>query len=236
MMNKTVLISGVSGSIGSFLAKYFLANGFYVIGISRRAFVPNVHIDLYRHFSVDITDELAVIGLFKKLRSEKNQINSFIHCVGVSSALPVTIVSKQSITQTSDVNATASMILLREVLKLMVLQRSGSVVNISSITASTHNHGSAVYSSSKVAFEHFCKVAAIENARYGITLNTLRLPVIDQTEMQQKLSDEVEKKLIESTILKRKIELPEIATICQWLISEDAKVITGEIITPGGIW
>ena len=235
-MNKTVLISGVSGSIGSFLANYFLANNCFVIGISRKTFNPIENRDNYRHFAVDITQELGIVALFKTLRTEKIPINAFIHCAGVSSASPTTIISSETLQNINNLNINASEILLREVLKAMVTQRGGAVVNMSSITVSAYNQGSAVYASSKIAFEHFCKIAAIENARYGIRINTLRLPVVENTNMQQEISAETEAKLINKTILQRKIELSEIANLCKWLIGDDSKIVTGETITPGGIW
>lgn len=234
-MQNTILISGVSGTIGRFLATGFLALGYAVIGISRREFLPENHADRYRHFSIDLTQEREVVGFAKVVRSEHIVLNAFIHCAGVSASAPTTIVNSESLSKTIGLNFEASVVLMREVLKLMVAQKRGAVINMSSITASMLNPGSAVYGSSKVAFEHFCKLAAIENGRYGIRVNTLRLPVIEQTTMQGDISKDLETRIADRTILKRNVELSEILSLCQWLISDDAKIITGEVFSPGGV-
>lgn len=231
---KTILISGVSGSIGSFLANFFLDKGFFVIGISRRSHSVDKFVDSYQHFSVDLADQKSISVFLKKVRERKITIDGFIHCAGLSSSAITTSISNQVVHELMDVNFIGSIAFLKEVLKIMNPHKKGSVVNMSSITASAFNHGSATYASSKVAFEHFCKQAAIENSRYGIRINTLRLPLVEETNMNNSLSPGTKNDLMSGVILQREIKLQEIANVCNWLISEESSVITGEIMTPGG--
>lgn len=233
---KTILISGVSGSIGQFMAEYFLNKGYSVVGLSRKNCEIANFPSLYHNFLVDLTDEQSVLSLFKTLRSQKTALDGFIHCAGLSASAISTSVSKDVVKEIFDTNVTGSIVLLREVVKNMNVNRTGSVINMSSITASIFNNGSATYASSKVAFEQFCKQMAIENARFGVRINSLRLPAIENTKMNASLSDVMKSEILNNTMLKRELKLQEVANLCNWLLSDDAAVVTGETITPGGIW
>lgn len=231
---KTILISGVSGSIGRYLSDFFLQNGDFVIGISRKKDISASEFQSYRNIVCDITDEKQLIAEFKILRHEKIAIDAFIHCAGVSSASIATLINKETTNYVFDVNMIGSSVLLREVIKNMISNRNGAVVNMSSITASIRNNGSGIYASSKIAFEQFCKQMAIENARYGIRINSLQLPIIENTKMNSDISVATREEITEKTIQKRQIALSEIAILSKWLISNEATMITGETITPGG--
>lgn len=121
----------------------------------------------------------------------------------------------------------------KSVLKPMIAQRYGRIVNISSIVGIIGNAGQANYSASKAGMIGFTKSMARELASRGITVNAVA-PGYIQTEMTEKLNEEQKQKLLQNIPLGRMGKPEDIAKVVAFLCSKEADYITGQVIAVDG--
>ena len=115
----------------------------------------------------------------------------------------------------------------------MIKQKSGSIVNITSIVGLMGNYGQANYSAAKAGLIGLTKTSARELARRGVTVNAVAPGFID-TEMTRKLDDEVRDKLLEKIPLGCLGQPEDVANCVSFLVSNRARYITGQVINVNG--
>jgi 3-oxoacyl-[acyl-carrier protein] reductase len=135
--------------------------------------------------------------------------------------------------QVIDTNLTAAFYCLRAVARPMMKQRSGKIINISSIVGLRGNAGQINYSSAKAGIIGMTKSAAKELASRGIMVNAIA-PGFIVTDMTDKLSDEVRKKLSQEIPLGRLGTTGDVANLAAFLAGPGADYITGQVIAVDG--
>jgi NAD(P)-dependent dehydrogenase (short-subunit alcohol dehydrogenase family) len=148
---------------------------------------------------------------------------------------PVTEQSAESYAATFDTNVLGTLLSMKHELRVMLAQKSGSIVNISSVVGRIGAPGASVYTASKHAVEGLTKSAALEAAKFGVRVNAVAPGPID-TEMLTRFTrtDEGKAGLIAGVPLKRAGRPEEIAQIIMYLSSEKASYITGASIAADG--
>ncbi|HKG21548.1 MAG TPA: SDR family oxidoreductase, partial [Blastocatellia bacterium] len=121
----------------------------------------------------------------------------------------------------------------KPVVSIMVRQKRGSVLNISSISGVVGMAGQTNYSASKAGLIGFTKALAKEIARRNITVNALALGLIE-TDMTSALAGEYRQKMIEQIPLGRYGNVEEVAKISAFMLSDEARYITGQVIQADG--
>jgi 3-oxoacyl-[acyl-carrier protein] reductase len=219
-----ILITGTSKGLGKYLAEYYSKNN-RVFGCGR------THIsgwDNYDHFMVDITNENQVIDLVKNI----NHIDVLINNAGVASMNHAILTSLQSVKNTFDVNFNGTFLMCREVIKKMIYQKHGRIINISSVAVPLNLEGEMVYASSKAAVEKMTQILAKEVGTFGITVNT-----VSPTPMNDGLIRNVPKDKIANIInlqsIKRLGKFEDISNVIDFYINSE--FITGQTIYLGGI-
>ena len=132
-----------------------------------------------------------------------------------------------------DTNLKGAFNFSRAVAPVMIKARFGSILNIASISGVTGNIGQANYSASKAGMIGLTKTMARELAGRNITVNALAFGLID-TEMTQSLSEEIKAKILDAIPLRRAGTVEEAARIAAFLLSDDARYITGQVIQANG--
>jgi len=131
------------------------------------------------------------------------------------------------------VNLTGAYNCSKAVCRAMVKQRSGKIVNISSVVGATGNVGQANYAASKAGLMGLTKTLAKELGPWGITVNAVAPGFID-TEMTQNLSEKVKTMFLQSIPLGRMGTPEEVADLVAFLVSEQSRYITGQVIHING--
>lgn len=121
----------------------------------------------------------------------------------------------------------------KAVIKPMITQRYGRIVNISSVVGMIGNAGQSNYSASKAGVIGFTKSMARELASRGITVNAVA-PGFIQTDMTNKLTEEQVKKLVQNVPMARLGKPEDVAKVVAFLCSKDADYITGQVIAVDG--
>lgn len=231
MENKIVVITGTSKGIGKEAARHFLKRGCIVYGCSRGE--PTIEAKTYYHEKLDVKDESAVRAWIRKIKTSSGRVDVLLCNAGyVSANLLVTMTPGNVLEQVMRVNVMGTYFLCREVAKLMMKQKEGRIVTISSMAASLHLEGTSAYAASKSAIVEITKILAKELAPFHITCNTIA-PSMYMTEGVEALKDEVIERALQSLTIQRPLRLEELMHVVDFYVSKNASAVTGQVISLG---
>ena len=172
----TALITGTSQGLGRALAERLLADGWIVHGIARGA-QTLAHANFHAH-TVDVTDE-AVVRAAVALLAESGRIDLLINNAGAAALNALLLTPGSVAEQLMRVNYLGTFHCLQAVGKVMVRQRGGLVVNLTTVAVPLSLEGEAAYVASKAAVEALTRVAAKEFATQGVRVIALGLGPVD---------------------------------------------------------
>ncbi len=236
LKNKKVVITGATGGIGNSLVKKFCENGSNVLATGtkdeklsdlKKKFneVHAVKFDLNDHKNIEkfIDDSSTTLGGLDILVN-----NAGINLDNISIRL-----TEENWKKVIDINLTSTFLMCKFAIKKMLKNKSGKIVNITSIVGHTGNLGQANYSASKAGIVAFSKSLAIEYAKKNININCVS-PGFIKTEMTDKINVEF-KNLLISKIPSGDLGTGEDVSNCvAFLASDMAKYINGETIHVNG--
>ncbi len=231
MTKKNILITGSSQGIGLEIAKYFAKT--YNVYISGRfaeklAKLCNVH-NFAGYCDVDLFEENAAEKLFKKLNVN---IDILINNAGVYFYNSIEKMPHEEIMKSVRLNTIAPIELIKFAIPNMKNQNWGRIINIGSISGVMGEAFASAYSMTKASLIGLTKSLALELAQNNITVNIINPGWVDTDLINnENLIENFSKEEILETIPQRRYVLPEeIAAACEFLISENAKTITGQSI------
>lgn len=239
---KNVFVTGTNRGIGKAILTKCAKNGANIWAHARhetdefKELVQNIS----RKFNVeiwpiyfDLTDNDSMLNAFRVIRNQKLNLDVLINNAGVMQDALIGMISDNLIEKTFQVNVYAPIKLLQFAAKLMMRQKSGSIINISSIVGVNGNKGQTVYSSSKGAIISLTKTAAKELASYNIRVNALAPGMID-TDMFRSIGEDKQKLRIENIEMGRIGTPVDVANACVFLASDMSSYITGQILGVDG--
>ena len=231
-MKKVFIITGTRKGIGKQLAKYYLEKEHEVIGCSRGD--SSIEHDNYTHHSIDVSDEKAVIQLVRKTKREHGRIDVLLNNAGIASMNHIIATPSKTVCKIFDTNFMGTFLFSREVAKVMMRQKSGQIVNFSTVAVPLRLEGEAVYAASKAAVENFTQVAAHELGKFGITINA-----VGPTPLQTDLIKNVPKDKLESLLSRQAIhrygEFKDVLNVINFFIDDKSNFVTGQTIYLGGV-
>ena len=127
-------------------------------------------------------------------------------------------------------NTLSPMVMTKHVVRSMMADGGGRIVNIASIVASTGYSGLSVYSATKASLVGFTRSLAREVGKMNVTVNAVAPGFVD-TEMTQGLKDEQREQIVRRSALRRLVEVDDVASAVEFLLSDGAKNITGTVLT-----
>jgi NAD(P)-dependent dehydrogenase (short-subunit alcohol dehydrogenase family) len=239
--DKAALITGGGRGIGAMTALMMLAEGAKVgiVDINEGYMKKTLETaqskgyDL-RTFAGDITDKEQVEHFMGDFIKAFSRIDVLVNNAGIAISRPFFEKTADDWVKTLKVNLIGLFLCSQVAAKYMVAQKSGKIVNISSIRGIDHcgREGIMDYSASKAGVINLTKTMAKELAPY-INVNTVA-PGHTLTEMTQPLPEEVKRNMIEGSYLKRMAQPEDIAKAILFLASEDANFITGQLLLVDG--
>tara|TARA_B110000444_G_C18770829_1_gene562423 strand:+ start:637 stop:1368 length:732 start_codon:yes stop_codon:yes gene_type:complete len=236
LKNKKVLITGATGGIGHSLVKKFYDYGALVLATGTndeklkniKDKFSNVEIEKFR------LDEHQNIEKFIEKTNEKlGGIDILINNAGITSDNLSIRLTEENWKKVLDINLTSTFLMCKYAIKKMLKNKSGKIINITSIVGHTGNLGQANYSASKAGIVAFSKSLAIEYAKKNININCVS-PGFIKTEMTDKINEEFKKMLI-AKIPSGDLGTGEDVSDCvAFLASDMANYINGETIHVNG--
>ena len=237
--NKIVLITGANPGIGHSIMSAFINAGYIVVGTSRSDDGVKKINDTIGDPSkgcgvkMDVTSENDIQSANKLIRDKFGITTILINNAGVTKDNLLMRMSSEEWNDVIDTNLNSLYRVTREFIREMMKQKTGRIINISSVVGMSGNAGQSNYSSSKSAIYGFTKSLAKEVASRNITVNAIS-PGFIETDMTDKLSDEQKQSIISAIPLSRMGSAKDIADITLYLASDSASYITGENINVNG--
>ena len=235
MDKKIVFITGVSRGIGLEIAKCFSNNDYFVLGTSRSAFNLNEELGSEKclHLPLDVTDRDQAGSCMEELKDKNLTPNVLINNAGITKDQLFLRMKNEDWDEVIESNLTSVFNMSKLFLKSMVKNRSGKIINISSVAGLMGNPGQVNYSASKAGLGGFTRALAKEVAPRNITVNCIA-PGFIETDMTDHFKDE-ELQNILNQIPANKMGSPKhIADLALFLASAKGDYITGQTISVDG--
>jgi 3-oxoacyl-[acyl-carrier protein] reductase len=178
----------------------------------------------------DLSDLAALAPLVRALRADFGPLYGLINNAGLGTSGILSNMRDAEIQRLIQLNTVSPIVLSKYVVRSMMTQREGRIVNIASIVAATGYSGLSVYSATKASLIGFTRSLAREVGQLGITVNALAPGFVD-TEMTHELSDSQRQKIARRSALHRMPEPIDIARSAVFLLGEAGRNITGTVIT-----
>lgn len=240
-MQKVAIVTGASRGIGKEIAKQLARNEIKVIAnynksekqayeLKKELEKENIEIEIAK---ADVSKREQVKDLIKNVLEKYDRIDILINNAGISDYKLFTDVTDEDWNRIINTNLYSAFVMSQEVGKIMVNQKKGCIINISSIWGEVGASLEVIYSISKAGMNGMTKALAKELGPSNIRINAIA-PGIIKTEMNERFSDEELKQLKEEIPLERLGKTEDIAKCALWLVNDS--YTTGQIISVNGGW
>jgi 3-oxoacyl-[acyl-carrier protein] reductase len=233
MSEEIVFISGASRGIGTAIAENFANKGYKVIGTSRNSFTFDSDNKNLIPLSLDITNRDSIGECIDYLKENNLTPSILVNNAGITSDQLFLRMKDKDWDNVIATNLTGTFNLTKALIKGMIKNRYGRIINISSVSGLMGNPGQVNYSSAKAGLSGFTKSLAKEVGSRGITVNSIA-PGFIETDMTSYLDENAKEKLIQDIPLKRLGSVDDIAELAIFLASEESAYITGQTISVDG--
>jgi 3-oxoacyl-[acyl-carrier protein] reductase len=234
-----ILVTGGSRGIGLSIARKLAGSGYRVIAVARResdelrdsienAAKPESGRIVFRAFDLSETD--AIPAFVKSLRDEFGAIYGLVNNAGIGTEGLLATMHNSEIEALIRLNVLSPIILTKYVVRHMMADGGGRVINMSSIIASTGYNGLSVYGATKAAATGFTRSLAREVGKLAITVNAIAPGFVD-TELTQSLGAEQKQRIAGRSALRRLPETDDVANMVEYLLGEGGRNITGTVLT-----
>jgi 3-oxoacyl-[acyl-carrier protein] reductase len=242
LKNKVAVITGANRGIGKCITETFAENGADIIACMRvispetEKWMKNLEIKFNISINpviVDLGDEKSVKKSIQEIFSISKKIDVLVNNAGIASGALFQMTPIAELRKIFEINFFSQIVLSQGIAKIMVRNKSGSIINLSSIAEFIADPGTLAYGASKSALARATKSMAAELGSSNIRVNAIA-PNVTKTDMFEQMSTEAREKLINSSALKRAAEPKDIANVALFLASELSSFVTGQVIRADG--
>jgi 3-oxoacyl-[acyl-carrier protein] reductase len=231
-----VVVTGASRGIGLAIAARLAREGYGVIAVARKrseafdeaAERPGGGALHFEPF--DLADIDSIPAFVRDLRARRGAIYGLVNNAGVGPEGLLATMANSDIEALLRLNTLSPIVLTKYVVRGMMADGRGRIVNIASVVATTGYNGLAAYAATKAALVGFTKSLAREVGRVGVTVNAIAPGFID-TELTRALDAASRERIAARSALRRLAEAQDVAAMAAYLIGEGGKNISGAVMT-----
>lgn len=184
-------------------------------------------------FQADISSFEQAKELVDFAVKETGSIDLLVNNAGITNDKLLARMSEQDFSSVIDINLKGTFNCIRHAARVMMKQKKGRIINISSVIGLIGNVGQANYAASKAGVIGLTKSAAREMAPFGVTVNAIA-PGFIKSDMTDKLTDEVKQNILASIPMKSMGESKDVANLVKFLAKDESGYITGQVINVDG--
>jgi len=239
--NKVAVITGAYGDIGFSICEKFAENGINLailgkdlkkLKLKKKYLNDNYNVDIFS-CNLDVSDPNSYKICIEKIISKFEKIDILVNNAGVTKDNIIMRMSNEDWNNVIETNLKGTFLGCKYVSKIMVKQKHGKIINISSIVGQIGNKGQTNYVASKAGIDGITKSLAKELGSRGININSIA-PGYIETNMTKLLNDNIKKELLDKISLNRFGQPIEVANLAYFLVTEEASYINGQIINLDG--
>ena len=236
---QAALITGAGRGIGKTIALKLAVSGADTILVDMSPEMDDVRKEIEGMnrkcltFQVDVTDLEAIYAMVNNIIEELGEIHILVNNAGITQDNLFMRMKPEQWSKVIDVNLNGVFNMTKAVMRSMVKQRYGKIINISSVVGFSGNPGQVNYSSTKSALVGFTKSLAREVGTRGVTVNAVAPGFID-TAMTQALNESQQEAILQQIPLGRMGDAGDIANAVAFLASKEASYITGTVLHVNG--
>ncbi|HNZ28061.1 MAG TPA: 3-oxoacyl-[acyl-carrier-protein] reductase [Spirochaetota bacterium] len=238
--NKVALVTGASRGIGRAVAEVFAKGKAKLILTATTNSIDNVAKEISEKYGVeaigvagDISKEPDVKDLFKIIMEKFGRLDICVNNAGITKDGLSMRMSVEDFESVINVNLKSAFIVSKEAILLMMREKYGRIVNMSSIVGIRGNVGQANYAASKAGIIGLTKTLASEVAKRNITVNAVAPGFID-TDMTKAVADKAREEFLSLIPMNKAGQPEDIAEAVAFLASDRAKYITGQVLVVDG--
>ena len=236
---RNVLVTGGSRGIGLAIARRLSAGPYRVIAVARNqssqltaamAEAEKANPGSLTFIPFDLSEIENISGFIRKLRKDFGPIYGLVNNAGISFDGVLAMMPTSYIEQLLRMNTLSPIVLTKCVLRSMMSDGGGRIVNLASVVAYTGYSGLSVYGATKAAMVGFSRSLAREVGRAGINVNSVA-PGFIATDLTNGIKDEQRQQIERRSALRRLAEVDDVASAVEYLLSDQAKNVTGTVLT-----
>ena len=225
--------------MGLGIARRLAGEGYHVIAVARKPTEQltsamreseNDRPGSFHFAPFDLARTEDIAGLVKTLRKEFGPIHGLVNNAGMSFDGTLALMPNSQIEQLVRLNTISPIVLTKYVVRSMMADGGGRIVNIASIMGFTGFSGLSVYGATKASLIGFTRSLAREVGRMGVNVNAVAPGFVD-TEMTQGLKEEQRQQITRRSALRRFTEIDDVANAVEFLLGDKSKNITGTVLT-----
>ena len=238
--NQISIVTGAGRGIGEAIAKALAAGGGKVACVSRSDSAAKVaqainaaYPDTARAYTVDVADKKAVEAVSAQIFADFGKVDILVNNAGITRDGLAMRMSEEDWDAVIDTNLKGAFNFIQAVMRPMITQRSGRIINISSVIGLIGNAGQSNYAASKAGLIGFTQSVAREFASRGITVNAIA-PGFIETDMTAELNEALRAEILKKIPLGCLGQSDDIAAGALYLASPAARYVTGQVLTVDG--
>ena len=232
-MSKVAVVTGASKGIGRACALRLAKDGMtVVVNYSRSDAEADEVVEMIK---ADVSDINQVKAMFKQISDLYKRVDVLVNNAGIVKDEYLLMLNPETLDKCLDLNIKGYFYCAQQAVLKMYSQKSGSIINMSSVSSKMALAGQSVYSATKGAVNSMTQTMAKELGRKGIRVNAV-CPGFVMTDMVEQLPEDKKKEYIKEVPMGRFAQVDEVASLVSFLASEESKYITGQaIVLDGGL-
>ncbi len=241
MSNRTAIVTGGTRGIGKAIVLELAKSGCNVaFNYSKSDDLANELVKEIKALGVkamakkvDVSDFEGAKEMVKEVKDEFGQIDILVNNAGITRDKLLALMKENDWDDVININLKSVYNFSKAVIMTMIKQKNGNILNITSVSGIAGVAGQANYSASKAGMIGFTKALAKEVGKAKINVNAIACGFIE-TDMTSELPEEYKKKMTDMTALKRFGTTDDVAKVAKFMLSDDAKYITGQVLSLDG--
>jgi 3-oxoacyl-[acyl-carrier protein] reductase len=239
LTGKVAIVTGASRGIGRGVAVMLASRGAHVVAAARGENATSTVAEIEaagrkaERTTLEVTDAASIEAMISGVLGRHGRIDILVNNAGITRDQLMLRMKRDDWDEVIATNLTPAFVLVQAALKPMLKQRSGRIINISSVVGQTGNAGQANYAASKAGLIGFSKALARELASRNITVNVVAPGLID-TDMTKAITDKAQVDWAAQIPLGRLGTTADVAAAVCFLASDEASYITGQVLAVNG--